>query len=124
MENFKNKWKVQQTKYPKLRTHKVVKTMYGVEPYMFKMLTRSERSHLSQLQLGILPIAIETGRFTIPKKGTKLRICPMCTSNSVEKENHFATKCSNYMFRYVFFSKARQFNVNFDNLHPKNSLIC
>jgi hypothetical protein len=120
MENFKTKWEAQLTKYPKLRTYREFKTMYGMEPYVFKMLTRSERSFLSQLRFGILPIAIEMGRFTIPKTPEQDRICPMCNSNCVETEIHFVTKCSKYdMIRYTLFTKASQFDVNFDNLQPE-----
>ena len=59
-------------------------------------MTRSERSFLAQFRLGILPINIETGRFTAPPTPVENRICTVCDQNSVENEIHFLIECTLY----------------------------
>ena len=53
-----------------------------------------EKSYLSQLRLGILPIAIETGRYRqVPISERK---CTICKKNEVEDEFHILFKCPAY----------------------------
>ena len=44
-------------------------------------LSKSKRSLLAQLRLGVLPLAIETGRYT--GKSIELRVCVVCDSNEL-----------------------------------------
>ena len=48
---------------PKLRFYRAFKNTYKTENYLKKNLTCCEKSHLTQLRLGILPLMIELGRF-------------------------------------------------------------
>ena len=51
-----------------------------------------ERSYLTQLRLGILPINIETGRYkSIP---LERRICTLCNLDQIKKEIHIIFYCN------------------------------
>ena len=81
-----NEWQNEIKLKPKLRFYTTFKLTLGVERYILYNLTPSERSIMSQLRFGILPINIESGRFrNIPSNE---RYCPFCV-NTVEDENHF-----------------------------------
>ncbi len=73
---------------PKVRTYCTFKKNYGTEPFVYRVHNRVNRSLLSQqFRWGILPLKIETGRYTqIP---LEFRLCILCDSNLVEDENHF-----------------------------------
>ena len=49
---------------------------------------------LAQLRFGVLPLAIETGRYT--GKSIELRVCVVCDSIEIENELHFICQCSRY----------------------------
>ncbi len=57
-------------------------------------MNRRQRSYVAQLRCGILPIAIETGRW-IGKKPEE-RLCNICKEQEVEHEIHFLFMCSSY----------------------------
>jgi hypothetical protein len=80
-----------------LRLYKEVKTNMDAELYVKLNLTSSERSMLAQLRMGILPIRIETGRFTNMKLSD--RICQICQEQKVEDEIHFLFICDSYSER-------------------------
>ena len=95
---FQNKdneiWKNNLEKYPKLRTYTKYKHEYKLEPYVFKIYDRSHRSIMAHFRSGMLPLSLETGRYTnIPEH---FRICLFCNSNSIENEVHFIFECSLY----------------------------
>ena len=57
-------------------------------------LNRQQRSLISKLRSGTLPIVVETGRYTnIPEN---LRLCRSCNCNSIENELHFVFQCDRY----------------------------
>lgn len=60
---YKEQWEVSMLDKIKLRTYKKFKSSHALEQYVKLNLSRSHRSFLAQLRLGILPINIETGRF-------------------------------------------------------------
>ena len=62
MENSIIKWKSDINSKAKLRTYKMFKTLFTAEDYLKLKTNRQQRSLMAQL--GILPIRIETGRFT------------------------------------------------------------
>ena len=94
MEEFRDNWKQLTTLKPKLRTYVQFKSEYSTEQYVSLNLSRTQRSMLSQLRLGILPLHIETGRFV----GTPAenRVCNMCSTGEVENECHFVFHCDVY----------------------------
>ena len=93
-ENFKLQWVAQTSQSPKLRTYVSFKNVYSAEVYLKKVLNRNHRSFLAQFRCGILPLAIETGRFqNIP---IEYRLCLFCHDNVLEDENHFLLTCTAY----------------------------
>ena len=54
-------------------------------------LPRNQRSLVSRFLCGILPLQVETGRFSDVKK--ELRFCKVCEGVAVEDEAHFLLKC-------------------------------
>ena len=87
-------WKESLMSFPKLRTYIKHKVEYKEECYLMCNLSKSKRSLLAQLRLGVLPLAIETGRYT--GKSIELRVCVVCDSIEIENELHFICQCSRY----------------------------
>ena len=71
----------------KLRTYRIIKNWghYENEQYLNLFIPRYQRIKLSQLRLGVLPIKVETGRYS--KVAVEDRICEMCESGEVEDES-------------------------------------
>ena len=53
-----------------------------------------ERSYIVQLRFGILPIAIETGRYRSTPENE--RLCLICNTGTIEDESHFLFECTAY----------------------------
>jgi hypothetical protein len=88
------KWILEIPNFPKLRTYAIFKALFSIEPYVVKTLSRRRRSLVAKLRMGILPLAIETGRWrSLP---IEERICSMCNAHEVENETHFLFYCSFY----------------------------
>ncbi len=60
---------------------------------MLSYMSRSERSLLAQLRVGVLPLRIETGRYCNLK--LEERICELC-SQDIEDETHFVCSCQTF----------------------------
>ena len=88
------KWKTELTTKPKLRTYVKLKENFGVEKYVQLNLSRSQRSLLAQIRMGILPLSIETGRYS--KTKLEDRLCTLCNARKVENETHFLFNCNFY----------------------------
>ncbi len=56
-------------------------------------MNRKERSYLSQLRYGILPIEVEVGRYR--QKPLADHLCPFCVKE-IEDERHFIFICPQY----------------------------
>ena len=68
-------------------------------------LSKSQRSLCAQFRSGILPLHVETGRYT----GTELdqRLCGYCELGEVEDETHFLLYCPFYHdLRKTLFDKV------------------
>lgn len=93
-ELFKSQWTTQTIESPKLRTYISFKNNYCTEAYLKKIHNRNYRSCLAQFRCGILPLAIETGRFqNIP---LEYRLCIFCHDDVLEDEYHFLLSCTAY----------------------------
>ena len=86
-------WKSVCVNKPKLRTYVKFKSVLCPENYVKFCASRKMRSFLAQIRLGILPLKIETGRFTGVKADE--RFCDLCKT-LVEDEEHFVFVCPNY----------------------------
>ena len=62
--NFKIEWQDKIIEKTKLRVYKTFKSELKTEQYVSSNISRSERSFFSQIRFGILPIHVDTGRFT------------------------------------------------------------
>ncbi len=85
-------------------------------------MSDQQRSLNVQLQLGILPIHIETRRF----RGTQLdnRICQLCDTQEVEDEIHFVCKCKLYNdLRKTMYRTVEHKNTDFYMYDNKDKFI-
>ena len=48
---------------------------------------------MASLRAGCLPLAVETGRYQIPKVPLGERVCKLCNNDKVETEIHFVMGC-------------------------------
>ena len=93
-EYHKDFWETNRHSTPKLRTYNTFKYDYCVENYVKVLYNRGHKSVMAQFRSGILPLKVETGRFTgIP---WHFRICELCNTNEVEDEYHFMMICTCY----------------------------
>ena len=93
-EHYNCLWKNDIVKTPKLRTYVKLKANFGIETYVKLNLNKTERSFLTQLRCGILPLRLETGSYSGEQPNE--RLCKFCNSNSMEDECHFILHCSLY----------------------------
>jgi hypothetical protein len=93
-ENYRVDWALKITEKPKLRLYKTFKQEFKTEKYVLSNINRSDRSFFAQLRFGILPIHVETGRFT--RKPLDERTCNICKNSEVEDEEHFLLTCDTY----------------------------
>ena len=101
----------------KLRTYRTYKTEVKTERYLTIQIPRNVRRTVALFRSGSLPLSIETGRYTRPRKPVEERICRLCDTNCVECEKHFLMACPLYDdFRYELFTKARSMIVDFEIL--------
>ena len=94
-EQFHNDWEQHCATKPKLRTYILFKDDTNVATHIKCNVPKYERSLISQLRLGILPLRIETGRFS--NLDVQDRTCLVCNTGKVEDENHFLFECNNYL---------------------------
>ena len=113
------------TKKPKLRLFKqLVKDERNPQVYVKLNINASERSLLSQLRMGILPIRLETGRFNNLKIDD--RVCMICNNGEIEDEIHFLFSCNKYEdIRAKFISDICRKNPELNNIDKVELLsIC
>ncbi len=60
----KQSWKTNVTKVPTVRTYLKYKDEYLTETYAYKVYDNGQRSIMAQFRSAILPLSIETGRYT------------------------------------------------------------
>ena len=75
-----------------LELYNSIKSEYGVENFLLLNIYKYEKSLLSELRYGILPLRVETGRFCNEKR--EERVCTLCKTNTVESVEHFLFECS------------------------------
>ena len=84
-------WANEALQKPKLRTFIQIHDFDSKQLLVKSHITRYQRSLLSQIKFGILPLKIETDRYQgIPAEN---RICKICDMNQPEDELHFLFFC-------------------------------
>lgn len=91
---YSRKWSEEINNTPKLRTYRLFKTEFKCENYVLMDIKKNERSLLCQLCCGILPLRIETGRYS--GETPEQRLCVFCPSGKTETELHFIFDCAQY----------------------------
>ena len=88
----RQKWALEAERKPKLRTFIQIHNFNHTQTLVKSNLSRYQRSLLTQLKFGILPLKIETDRY----QGVPLeeRTCKICDSGMVEDEIHFMFQCN------------------------------
>ena len=86
-----NEWKIEADLKPKLRTFNKIHDFDSKQILANPTLSRYQRSILTQLKIGILPLRIETDRYQgiAPEE----RLCRLCALNQTEDEIHFLFTC-------------------------------
>ena len=98
-----------------------IKSHYCTERYALLNLDRNQRSVLAQLRCSILPLHVETGRFT--NKKLQDRKCGICNSDEVEDEYHFLFHCTYYQDERRLFMSQLTGYPNFNNLNNHVKLL-
>ena len=115
-------WQSEAHRKPKLRTFVQIHDFDSNQLLVKSGLTRYQRSLLSQLKFGILPLKIETDRYQgIPPDR---RICKLCDLNTPEDEAHFLFSCPTLTpvrdSAYVYFENS---NLNLNSENPNEILV-
>jgi hypothetical protein len=106
----------------KLRYYNIFKSDICPESYVISNLSKPQRSVYAQFRSGILPLAIETGRFS--NISLNDRICTMCNSNDVEDEFHFLCICDKYAdLRSKLYHKVQLSYSHFPDLDDIDKFI-
>jgi hypothetical protein len=106
----------------KLRTYKLFKQQFKLEPYLCNVKNRAHRKSLCQLRTSTHPLRIEKGRHLNLKVSE--RICLCCPLQKVEDELHFLLECSLYNNeRTIFLQKIFNKYPNVQSLPPDLQFI-
>ena len=114
-------WKNEVSSKPKLRLYVQLKSNKVTEKYVRINLTPSERSFIAQLRFGILPLAVETGRFS--RTALQNRTCPFCPA-LIEDELHFLFACGSYTSIRQNFLKDSNLYIPATNLSKLIDQMC
>ena len=102
---------------PKLRSYKLFKHTYSLEPYLTLNLSKKTFNAISRFRTSSHNLRIETGRHETPKTPLQERLCLKCNNGEIEDEIHFLIKCSNNtIHRTKLFNKASINIPNFNEL--------
>ena len=96
---------------PKLRTYMQITDPNEDQKYI-KITNKLDRLLLAKLKLKVLPLKIETGRYTGWK--ANVRFCNVCNGKKIEDEIHFIFNCSRYQQECNIFSLP-DLNLNKEN---------
>jgi len=82
--------------HPKLRTYKLFKSDFRLEPYLDLNLNKRIYTKIARFRCSSHSLKIETGRHERPIVPVEHRICDKCTSNEVEDELHCLITCNSH----------------------------
>lgn len=113
---------------PKLRTYKLIKSDYRIEPYLLLNLGRKTYNKIARFRTSSHNLRIETGRHERPLIPVEERLCTKCNLNEVEDEIHSLIICpNNTSLRLRLFDLARVYIYDFDIMNDTNkfrSIMC
>ena len=78
----------------KLYNYKLIKSCADTAGFVLAPLGPGQRWAMASLCAGCLPLAVETGRYRIPKGPLGERVCKLCNNDKVKTEFHFVMECS------------------------------
>ncbi len=87
-------WQSDVRKRTKLRTYLTFKNLFNFEPYLSYPIQKCQCSVFAKLRCGILPLHIETGRYTNTIQENHLS--EFCERNVIEHEKNFICSRSFY----------------------------
>ena len=106
------------TLQPKLRSYKLFKSTYCIEPYLTLNLSKKSYKSISRFRTTSHNLKIETGRHETPKIPLNERICLKCNSKEIEDEIHCLLVCSyNITPRIKLIDTVSLFIPNFTELN-------
>ena len=86
------------------------------------MLPKYEKSMMAQLRSGILPLRIETGRFS--RTPLEQRICELCNMGALEDEIHVLCVCPLYNEeRAIFYNNITRVHPHFQILNTEDKFF-
>ena len=120
-------------KLPKLRSYKLFKTSYCLEPYLNLNLPKKTYSNIARFRTSSHNLKIETGRHNRPKTPVEDRKCEKCDTNEIEDEFHCLLICAkhadpraqlmntvnNQILDFDKLDKKQQFTTLMSNKHPE-----
>ncbi len=105
-------WQEAHTK-DKLRTFIQVHDIGNTKAIVSLNLSRLQRSVMVKLKCGVLPLALEIGRFS--NTDVEDRVCRVCNGNVVEDEVHMTSVCTALKSERDMFKSEVKEIVNLDN---------
>ena len=121
LEKAQTDWKEAIKNKPKLRSYRQFKKNFGTQNYVSLKIPKNQRSLIAKLRLGILPIALETGRFT----NTPLneRNCFYCI-DKIEDEFHLVCNCKMYTdLRETLYQSMLKSCPTFNEMSDKDKFL-
>ena len=110
--NRQQLWQEAHTK-DKLRTFIKVHDISNSKAIVSLNLSRLQRSMMIKLKCGVLPLALEIGRFS--NTDVEDRVCRVCNGNVIEDEVHMTSVCSALENERTMFKEEAKAIVNLDN---------
>ena len=91
LKNNRSSWRLEASRKPKLRTYIKIHDFSKTQTLVKANITRYQRSLITQLKCGILPLKYGTDRYQgiAPEN----RVCKICDINGPEDELHFVFHC-------------------------------
>jgi len=99
---------------PKLRTYKLFKVDYRLEPYLTMDISNKVMKNIARFRTSSHSLRIETGRHERPVVPAENRVCQKCNQNEVEDEIHYLLICPAHSTqRVILTDKIEQVIQNF-----------
>ena len=115
-------WKSEVLSKPKLRTYRTFQQVPSFANHVTSHISKSQRSLITRLRLGTLPICLEQGRYT--NTPAEDRVCEVCSDNIVEDEFHLMFECTAYKEERKYWLDQMDPAESFDRCKIGESFTC